>query len=309
MAQNDTKTWFLDQLMKSTLFHQKVHEWGLLTVSDAIEKVKGEQLTWSNLMELGISQRAWDKVVHRGIKPVTVFAHPQVPMEVPRATSYYRMLAMVSQKSMRHVGLPVERYETTDDKPDSATAQAMARHFNQITSSLIEADEELDKREFAIWRGMAAGAQAQGSWQNLKGVAAEESVKNMVRTRLKEKDWLLRETAERVELRDGRIVLFGTEPDIGFYRGGTMQAAIEIKGGIDPAGVLERVGAALKSLARIREENPTAVTVLVVTSASMTETASRDLAINRTVVTHWFTIEELLTNESSRYNLFDLLGI
>ncbi|MEJ5253082.1 MAG: XcyI family restriction endonuclease, partial [Armatimonadota bacterium] len=104
-------------------------------------------------------------------------------------------------------------------------------------------------------------------------------------------------------------VVFGSEPDISFYRGERMQAAIEVKGGIDPAGVLERVGAALKSLARIREENPTAVTVLIVTSTSMTETASRDLAINRTVVTHWFTIEELLTNESSRYNLFDLLGI
>ncbi|MEJ5253083.1 MAG: XcyI family restriction endonuclease, partial [Armatimonadota bacterium] len=204
MAQHDPQTWFLDQLMKSTLFHQKVHEWGLLTVADAIEKVKGEQLTWSNLTELGISQKAWDKVVHRGIKPVTVFAHPQVLMEVPRATSYYRMLAMVSQKSMRNIGLPVERYETTDDTPDLATAEAMARRLNHIISSLVEADEEIDKREFAIWRGMAAGAQAQGSWQNLKGTAAEESVKNMVRARLKERGLLAGEKGERIDLHDGR---------------------------------------------------------------------------------------------------------
>lgn len=310
MAQHDEQTWFLDQLMKSSLFHQKVHEWGLLTVADAIDQVKGERLSWNVLADLGITSKAWDKVVHRGIKPVTVFAHPQVLMDVARATSYYRMLAMVSQKSMRHVGLPVERYETTDDKPDAATAWKMAKHLNQIISSLIEADEELDESEFAIWRGMAAGAQAQGSWQNSKGIAAEESIKNIVRSRLREKDLVQHvEDWTRLELRDGRTVVFGSEPDVGFYRSGCMQAALEIKGGIDPAGVLERLGAALKSLARIREENPTAVTVLIVTRASMTETATRDLAINRTVVTHWFTIEDLLTSDASRESLFDLLGI
>jgi len=59
---------------------------------------------------LGISQKAWNKVIHRGIKPVLIFAHPQVLMSVSRAVGYYRMLAMVSQKSMNRVALPGTRY-------------------------------------------------------------------------------------------------------------------------------------------------------------------------------------------------------
>jgi hypothetical protein len=40
---------------------------------------------------------------------------------------------------------------------------------------------------------------------------------------------------------------FGSEPDISFLRGDDLLAVVEIKGGIDPAGALERYGAATKS--------------------------------------------------------------
>jgi len=92
------QTWFLDQLTKSEFFHQKLHEWKMLSVAEAVEAFRGETLPW-DLSDLGISQTAWNRVIHRGIKPVTVFAHPQVLMSIPGATGYYRMLSMVSQKS------------------------------------------------------------------------------------------------------------------------------------------------------------------------------------------------------------------
>ena len=43
------------------------------------------------------------------------------------------------------------------------------------------------------------------------------------------------------------MVKFGSEPDVSFMKDDKMLAVIEVKGGIDPAGALERYGAATKS--------------------------------------------------------------
>ncbi len=42
---------------------------------------------------------------------------------------------------------------------------------------------------------------------------------------------------------------FGAEPDIDFTRDNRLVATIEVKGGCDPAGALERLGAMTKSFA------------------------------------------------------------
>ncbi|MGB9775247.1 MAG: XcyI family restriction endonuclease [Anaerolineae bacterium] len=302
------QTWFLDQLTKSEFFHQ--NEWKMLSVAEAIEVFRGETLEW-NLSDLGISQSAWNRVIHRGIRPVTVFAHPDVLMSIPGSTGYYRMLSMVSQKSMARVGLAVNAYETGASAPDRAAAEQIARHLNQIISRLMEFDEKVNAREFDLWRGMAAGTQAQGSWQNAKGERAEALVKGLIQRRLRERGWVVAESADgrRMELSDGRLVTVGDEPDIAFYKGGRIRAAVEVKGGIDPAGILERLGAAMKSLARAREENPTAVTIMVVQGASLTDRARADLDLNRHIITHWFTVERLLTEEATRAEVFELLNI
>jgi hypothetical protein len=160
--------WLLDQFAKSEYFHQKLHLWGMLDVADAIDKVKGEELEWNN-DELGISQKAWDKVIHNGIKPVIVFAHPEILQNISRSVAYYRMLSMVSQKSMKHVSLPVESLERGRKNPDGVKALAIAAHLNKVISKLLETDDTIEPREFDLWRGMAAGTQAQGGWGNVKG--------------------------------------------------------------------------------------------------------------------------------------------
>ncbi len=302
--------WFLDQLTKSEFFHQKLHEWQIIPVADEIDRFRGEDLDW-NLPALQISETAWKKIIHRGIKPVTVFAHPDVLTSVRSATAYYRMLAMVSQKSMAHVGLVVNRYERGTAFPNDETARLIARHLNQIISRLIEFDDQIDAREFDLWRGMAAGTQAQGSWQNAKGEQVEVLVKGFIQRRLRERGMVVGETEDglQMELSDGRVVIFADEPDIAFLKGERIRAAVEVKGGIDPAGVLERLGAALKSLNRVREDNPTATTILIVQGVAMTPQARNDLELNRHIVTHWFTIENLLENEAVRNEVFELLNI
>jgi hypothetical protein len=309
-SDGDYKAWSLDQLTKSEFFHQKLHEWGLLAIADEIEKVKGETSDWG-LSLLRISKQAWDKVIHRGIKPVIVFAHPVVLQSVPGSVGYYRMLSMVSQKSMNRVRLAVTRYEAGKDSPDGERALAIAQHLNQIISRLVELDEQIDAREFDLWRGMAAGSQAQGSWQNTKGNRVEVIVKGLLQRRLREKGLVSDEKEDglRMQLQDGRVVVFADEPDVAIYLDNKIQAAVEIKGGIDTAGVLERVGAAIKSLRRAREENPQSTTILILQGVSITQKARGDLEINRDAVNYWFTVEDILENEDKRQEVFELLGI
>lgn len=278
----DYKAWSLDQLTKSEFFHQKLHEWGLLVVAAKIEKTKGETLDW-DLSQLGITKQAWDKIIHRGIKPVIVFAHPFVLKSVSGSVGYYRMLAMVSQKSMNRVRLSITRYEASKDKPNDATALGIAKHLNQIISRLVEFDEKINAHEFDLWRGMAAGSQAQGSWQNTKGNRVEVIVKGILQRRLREKALVTdeKEDASKMQLKDGRVFIFADEPDVAIYQNNKILAAVEIKGGIDTAGVLERVGAAIKSLRRAREENPRSTTILILQGVSITQRAKHDLEINR----------------------------
>ena len=73
------------------------------------------------------------------------------------------------------------------------------------------------------------------------------------------------------------MLVFADEPDVAIYQNDVPQVAVEVKGGIDPAGVLERIGAALKSLQRTRQENPNSVTVLILQDVSMTQRAKEDL--------------------------------
>ncbi|MBM3144717.1 MAG: XcyI family restriction endonuclease [Chloroflexi bacterium] len=104
-------------------------------------------------------------------------------------------------------------------------------------------------------------------------------------------------------------MIFADEPDIAIYDRDVIQTAIEVKGGIDTAGVLERIGAAIKSLSRAREENLNSVTILLVQGVSMTQRAADDLAINQQAVNHWFTIEDFLEDETRREQVFKLMNI
>lgn len=235
---------------------------------------------------------------------MVVFAHPAVLQSVARSVGYYRMLAMVSQKSMSNLHLNVLRLEQGSGLPDERHAWAIAKRLNPIISALLRADETLDAREFDVWRGMAAGAQADGSWRNWRGKQAELSVQTAVLERIGEKGLLREAMPPRYELADGRTLVFADEPHIAIYHRDTLQVAVEIKGGIDAAGILERVGAAVKSLSRAGEENPDAVTLLLVPEIAMTERAVEDLSINRQVVHHWYTIEAFLGDEACREEVF-----
>lgn len=310
VSERERESWAVDQIAKSEFFHQKLHEWRLLETAYDLEAIEGERLEW-NLERLNISSKAWNRIIHRGIKPVRVFSHPDVLKENPTRVSYYRMLAMVSQKSMSKVGLTVGGYEEGRKKLSDRVALEISRHLNRVISILIEQDETVDPKEFDLWRGMAAGAQAQGSWQNIKGDRTEMVIKELIGRRASEKGLIVEKMILRnsgtLRLKDGRVVVMGSEPDIGVYKNEVIQVAVEIKGGIDPAGILERFGAALKSLRRAKRENPSAITVLIMRAVALTPRAEREIGKSKAIIERFFTVEDVMSNEKVREQLFSIL--
>lgn len=312
MKSNIEKNWIIDQITKSEFFHQKLHEWGLIEIAYELERIKGENFDW-DLGNLSISPNAWDKIIHRGIKPVLVFAHPDVLNQNPNRISYYRMLAMVSQKSMARVGLDSKKYEEEGRSLDCNVALNVSRHLNKIVSILIEHDEKVNEKEFDLWRGMAAGSQAQGSWQNMKGSRAEVVIKEFIEKKVKEKELILEEIihgkTKTFRLKDARTMILGSEPDIGVYKGEVIEIAVEIKGGIDPAGVHERFGAALKSLRRAKQKDRNAITILIMEGISLTQKAREEINDSRGNIDHFFTIEDILENGEMSIHLFKIMDI
>jgi hypothetical protein len=98
-------------------------------------------------------------------------------------------------------------------------------------------------------------------------------------------------------LRDGRKVIFGADPDISMVRESTVLAAVEVKGGIDPAGAHERLGASIKTLRDCKAQETRCVTLLLLRKGTLTSRLVERLDQSKEDITRWFTIEDLLNDE------------
>jgi hypothetical protein len=140
----------------------------------------------------------------------------------------------------------------------------------------------------------------------------EAVIKGMITRRIQNKSLLLSESEDGriLHLTDGRTVAYASEPDLAFYdEAHTLLIAVEIKGGIDPAGVLERIGVVIKSLHRAKRENEDATTILLIPNISMTEQGKQELVIHGDDIDHWFTSEDVLNREDVKQALFEMLDI
>lgn len=124
------------------------------------------------------------------------------------------MLAMVSQKSMKRIGIDLDNYEASKPISDKEIAARICEHLNRVISLLIEADEIINIREFDLWRGMAAGSQAQGSWQNNKGTLAEIAIREVILLRLQELKVGVDDLQnQRIALDNDRTLVFADDPE------------------------------------------------------------------------------------------------
>ena len=85
-------------------------------------------------------------------------------------------------------------------------------------------------------------------FRNVIGRDAEELIKTKITDWLQERSLIVRRmNAREFALPADTLMVYGSEPDILFTRADRQLATIEIKGGKDRAGALERFGAMQKS--------------------------------------------------------------
>ena len=266
-----------------------------------------------------ISQAAWQHVRNLGLDPTSVFCHPDMLMEEPFISLYYRGISGLSlkevQEQARAVG-PWEREpETRARKPNVSTeaARQVAGLYNSFISSIIEntADWTLENGYRNIIASM--GISFDGSMRNKMGELPERRLRRLLLQYVVEAELLVspeyQDTLEipdnpasgRYVLADDVVMVFSSEPDVAFLRDESLEATIEIKGGIDPAGALERLGAAEKSAQAAIEVNPRSKNFLVagVITAEMRRRLDQSRLFEKD-----FQLVELLSSERLQAEFF-----
>lgn len=278
-----------------------------------LEEFDGSELRWRGLQDIGISQKAFDTVKANNIDPKSVFSHPMAIFAEPKLVLYYRNLACLPQKGIRHFGLSVEKIE----KGSSISHQkaiAFSSIVNSITSAFIETDPTYSPKDVNLLLGMAYGAQMEGAWRNIVGKKGAQHIKQIMLGYFRE-----RGVIKSLKLKKGEIVSaqesptvdslneiiltndysvrFAADPDIEIKnKTGTPWAVIEIKSGTDMAGAFERYGAAKKSFSKALKKNKAVDTIYI---AHLTPSVIEAMENDQLVKTQ-FEITDVMANRPAR---------
>lgn len=211
---------------------------------------------YSDRKRLRIADEAWAVVLAAKVKPQLVFCHPDILKSFPQASMHYRGMGLISRKRVQEIAGSVDAWERSPAtaKISDAKAAKVAGLYNAVVSSII-----LDNEEWTLEDGYrnvlaAMGITEDGVMRNVIGREAEQAVKLRILRWVRQRG-LLADPDDEVEyasdwrLKDGVDMRFGAEPDIAFHKDGKLAVLIEIKGGKDPAGALERLGAVRKTFA------------------------------------------------------------
>lgn len=265
-----------------------------IEIIDKLQNME-DNFDYSSQEYLCIEPSAWNRVIEIGIKPLLVFAHPDVMKQVPESSLHYRGLALLSRKRVSEIAGNIDVWEqggkarVTYDK-----ALKLARLYNAVISSII-----VDNTSWTFENGYrnilaTIGITEDGSIRNYIGSLAERSIKegflkwiidhnllldtNQINQTIKAGSW---------ELISGVLMKFSSEPDIVFTKAGDLAVLIEIKGGKDPAGALERLGAIKKTF----DESPIGCKNFLIVGV-VTDTMKKRLSEIR--VEKYFLFDELL---------------
>ena len=216
------------------------------------------KLSWEPA-HYGIDCEAWQHVEEMDIKRRLVFAHPDLLITHPDASLYYRGIATLSRKRVQQIVGSVDNWEKGPERArvNEEKALRVAQLYNTVISSII-----LDSTDWTLENGYrnilaTMGITSDGELRNIIGQEAEQAVKEKIADWLEKKSnipyeqnrarstWLLGD--------DGNLqMVYASEPDIRFEKKTSeteweIVSTIEVKGGTDPAGALERLGAVKKS--------------------------------------------------------------
>jgi hypothetical protein len=273
-----------------------------------------EKVSWKPLSNLMISQLAWDHVKRRKLEPKFVFCHPRILQDSPFTSLYYRGLSALSIKAMNSYCGGVESLESGKAKLGGEKALKMARIYNAFTCSVIENSQEwtLENGRRSIIATL--GISLDGTVRNKIGTIAEQRIralivewlvgnKLVVSPKLPDEKILDYEKIPRLlQLKKGITMEFRSEPDVSFRKEKELLAVIEIKGGIDPAGALERYGAGTKSFQNAVKESPHCKNFYL--GAVFTPELERRINADR-LVEKTFNIIDIVAEPAKRDEFFD----
>jgi len=265
--------------LRSSFFYRVHSLWpNLLRMLSLAEDLK---VDWEGRTELGISDVAWQRIRAQGINPVNVFCHPEVIKATPPLIAYYRCLALLPQKGAQRLAYATKQFE--EGKRTNVTekqAAKLSQVFNGLVSLLIESDPKWSLEQNRVAALLNLGTQVNGSWRNEIGAEGSRRVKELLTSHLVQAGLITdasRTDGSKIEVAElagapeappidvirsfrtsaGYTFTFGSEPDISIRNAdGVLVSTIEVKYGLDPAGALERYGAAKKSFEQATRENP-----------------------------------------------------
>lgn len=245
-------------------------------VKAKISSFKGK-LSW-NIEHHGIDPMAWKYIRQNTKKCQLVFAHPDILVTHPDTSLHYRGIATLSRKLVQQLVGSINKWEEDPEKARVTHEKALnvARLYNTVISSII-----LDSTEWTLENGYrnilaTMGIALDGTLRNIIGQAAEDEIKEKMKCWLEnqsqiafkalgnKKTWILGH--------EGVVkMVYASEPDIRFERKKDKNlwetiSTIEIKGGTDRAGALERLGAIKKSFDRTSAKTKNFLVVGVVTA-------------------------------------------
>lgn len=284
---------------------------------DTATKIDSSKYDWRKRRELGISKSSWDYIRKKRIPYCQVFCHPRVIRESPALIGYYRSIALLPQKGLQRLAFGTKSLEEGKRKSLSEDkAVQLTRTINSLISSIIDSDPSFSIKD--IWLAAQAnlGTQINGSWRNAIGIEGSHRISSLVL-----KHFLDNQQVLEIVLKDGSIVpssklpatveevrgftlingykiLFGSEPDISVRnRDGILEGAIEVKAGEDPAGAMERYGAAKKSFDKALNENKAAITLYL---ASCLTSTVKDAIANDRLVKKDFNLTKIFLDDKAR---------
>ncbi len=262
--------------LRSSFFYRVHALWpGLLDMLNLAGKLA---INWRMRWRIGISNAAWQRIRAEKIDPLLVFCHPEIIKAIPQLIAYYRCMALLPQKGAQRLAYSVSSFE--EGKRTSlgdAQAAKLSEVFNGLISLLIESDPKWSLEYNRIAALLNLGTQINGSWRNEIGAEGSRRVKELLVSHFIQQKLV-------VQMRDidgsiidisrtlsgmpplnlirsfktvtGYTFAFASEPDVSMRDpGGTLLSTIEVKYGLDPAGALERYGAAKKSFEHATREN------------------------------------------------------
>ena len=308
--------------LRSSFFYRVHSQWtSLLALAE--QQAGRPGLDWTQPQNLGISDAAWRRVESDGVVQTLVFCHPEVIRQTPALITYYRCLALLPQKGLQRLaGYSTKALEEGKASNLSRSrAQGISSVLNSLISLLIDSDPNWTLENARVAALLNLGTQINGSWRNEIGSEGSRRVKELlvgsfIESRLVEnvigpdgsnvpysEAAPSSENIRGLDTVNGYTIRFGSEPDVSIRDGqGRLISTIEIKYGLDPAGALERYGAAMKSFEAAVSENSRVVNVYL--ASSITPEVRRRIDDDR-LVNQDFNLIELLANSEKRQEFIE----